>query len=268
MTTEFDRVLEEYLNSLQTLNEAPITGDISSIAPKVISKAKEAPMSGHWKLLKKQENMEEVVMNILKHVLPDNNNTYNPDIDTPEELKAAIKDAIEEVTSKKGWAAKFLADRLANKELIGSVTYDVANKAMSSQKSVTQKEVKQALNKALEEKPAADIESEATYYRAADLDSDDTALTKAFNKIPAEGNIKWSDVISKVGEEAATALKKAGALIEVVGGEEEEDEEKEIPALEFDDEEDGDISSNFDRIINPYFDRTENPFASKENPYD
>lgn len=259
MVTEFDKIIKQYLNELEIINEAPITGDISDIAPKIISKAKESPMSGHWKLLKKQENMEQVVMDILKHVLPDNNNTYNPDIDNAQELKAAIKDAIEEVTSKKGWAAKFLADRLANKELIGSVTYDVANQAMSSQKPVTQKEVKQALNKALEQKPAAEVETEASYYRAADLDSDDATLTKAFNKIPSEGNMKWSEIVAKVGEEAATALKKAGALIEVVGAEE-EDEEKEVPALEFDDEDDIDVTSNFDRIIDPYFSTTKDDY--------
>lgn len=261
MTPSFNSLIEKLLSEMTAINEAPISGDISDIAPKVIAKATEAPMSGHWKLLKKQENMEQAVMDILKHVLPEKNNTYNPDIDTPEELKAAIKDAIEEVTSKKGWAAKFLADRLANKELIGSVTYDIANKAMASQKPVTQKEVKQALNKALETKAPETSEVDSTmYYKAADLDSEDSALVKAFNKIPAEGNMKWSDIVSKVGSEAAEALKKSGALIEVVGGEEEEDEEKEIPALELDDEDDLDISSDFDKVIDPYFSTTKGDY--------
>jgi hypothetical protein len=254
---EFNKLVEQYLNAL---NEAPISGDVSQIAPEIVSKAKDAPMSGHWKLLKKQEDMEKAVIDILNHVLPENNNTYNPDIDTPEELKKAIKDAVEEITTKKGWAAKFLSDRLST-IVLKKVAFDVANQAMTSKKEVTQKEVKQALNKALEQKPATvSTEEDTVYYRSADLDSDDADLVKAFNKLPAEGNIKWSDIIAKIGEDLASQLKKAGALIEVVGGEEEEDEEKEIPALEFDDEDDTDISSSFDKIIDPYFSTTKDDY--------
>ena len=148
MTKNFDTLLEQMHSEL--ISEAPISGDISSIAPKIISKAEEAPMSGHWKLLKQQQNIEQAVYDILKIVLPEKDNTYNPDIDTPEQLKAAIKDAIEEVTSKKGWAAKFLADRLANKELIGSVTFDVANAVLAANAPVTQKEMRAQIKKATE----------------------------------------------------------------------------------------------------------------------
>lgn len=261
---EFDKLIKEYLT---TLNEAPISGDAEEIAKEISSKAKEAPMTGHWKLLKRQQNIENVSLEILKLVLPtkknpqDKDNTYNPEIDTTEDLKKEINKAIDKVINKGGWAAKFLTDRI-NTITVKRVVFELVNQAITSKKNVTQKEVKQALNKALEEKPAAASgEPETVYYRAADLDSEDPVLTKAFNKLPAEGNIKWSEIVAKVGDEAANSLKKAGAIIEVVGGEEEaEDEEKEIPALEFDDEDDFDTSSEFDRLINPYFSTTKSDY--------
>jgi len=148
MTNRFDVLLNQMHSEL--ISEAPISGDISSIAPKIVSRAEEAPMSGHWKLLKQQQNIEQAVHDILKIVLPEKDHTYNPDINTPDQLKAAINDAIEQVTSKKGWAAKFLTDRLANKELIGSVTFEVADGVLGADAPITQKEMRNQIKKATE----------------------------------------------------------------------------------------------------------------------
>lgn len=264
MITEFDKIIDEYLNELQSINEAPIElgGDIKDLHSKIVQKAEQSPMSGHFKGLKRLADMSKAVMDILQIVLPEKNpktgkeNAYNSSIDTKEELKTAVYRALEEIAQKKGYAEQFAGDRVTTM-ILKDIAFEVAGDIQSG-RPVTQKEIKQKLNKKLQEKPASEVE--LTYYRVADLDSDDEALVKAFNKIPAEGNIKWSEIVSKVGEEAANALKKIGALIEVVGAEDEEDEEKEIPALDFDDENDVDISSNFDKVIDPYFSTTRDDY--------
>jgi hypothetical protein len=205
MTKNFDTLLEQMHSEL--ISEAPISGDISSIAPKIISKAEEAPMSGHWKLLKQQQNVEQVVQDILKIVLPEKDNTYNPDIDTPEQLKAAIKDAIEEVTSKKGWAAKFLADRLANKELIGSVTFDVANAVLGANAPVTQKEMRAQIKKATEtfvtpEGQKARIEQKSK--KATSSEAEQFSTTTNYQLIPPSQ--KDLNVMSEEEKDAYEAL--------------------------------------------------------------
>jgi hypothetical protein len=266
----FDKLIEQYLTELMP---AELGMGAAPMAKKVTQKVSELPgKSQHWSPLQKlsPEIREKVIHAIIQKVFTDNDeNTYSLTIDDAAGLKNAIQSAVKEVAAenpefKAGgkWAIKFLADRLSNKDLLGNVKYTTASGKETVKKDVTQKEVKQALNKALEEKPAAASgEPETVYYKAADLDSEDPVLTKAFNKLPAEGNIKWSEIVAKVGDEAANSLKKAGAIIEVVGGEEEaEDEEKEIPALEFDDEDDFDTSSEFDRLINPYFSTTKSDY--------
>jgi hypothetical protein len=230
MTNQFDYLLKQMHSEL--ISEAPITGDISSIAPKIVSKAEEAPMSGHWKLLKQQENIEKTVHDILKIVLPEKDNTYNPDIDTPEQLKAAIKDAIEEVTSKKGWAAKFLADRLANKELIGSVAFEVADKTLSSEAPITQKEMREQIKKATEtfitpEGQKARIEQGLK--KKASFSSEEFSTTTTYqlvppnqrdlNKMSEEERNAYDAVVETGAEEESTgrelhdALKRAGVSV-------------------------------------------------------
>lgn len=263
MISEFDTLIEQYLTELMP---AELGMGAAPMAKKITQKVSELPgKSQHWGPLQKlsPETRQQIVQAIIQKVFADNDeNTYSLSIDDSAGLKDAIQSAVKEVAAenpefKAGgkWAVKFLADRLSNKELLGDVKYTTASGQETVKKDVTQKEVKQALNKALEEKPVADIEAEATYYKAADLDSDDASLAKAFSKLPDEGNMKWSEIVSKVGEEAANNLKKAGAIIEVVGAEEEEDEEKEIPALEFDDEDEftpSDFESTYRQIGGAY----------------
>lgn len=267
MTSKFNCLYKKLLG------EAPVSiqGDLKSLASDIIKKAEASPMSGHWKGIKRLPDMKNATLEILKLVLPDTNpktqkpNTYNPDIDNKEELKKAIHNAVEAISQKKGYAEKFAGDRVATMVLKKAV-FELAQNALSTGNTPTQKEVVQALNKKLEAKPQE--ETDAFYYKAADLDSEDAALVKAFNKIPEEGTHRWSDIVGKIGEEAATSLKKIGALIEVVGKEEEdsEDEEKEVQALDtFDDDED--ISSNFDRFIDPYTSNTLGSFDTAQGNY-
>ena len=266
MTQSFDTLIESLLSEMMP---ADLTGGFGPTVKKVAQKVKELPgKSQHWGPLQKldQKAREEITAAIIKKVFADNDeNTYSLAVDNMEQLKSAISSAIREVaadhpefkaTSK--WAAKFLSDRLANKELLGNVVFTSTSGEKLAKKDVTQKEVKKALNKALEEAPKTSTEEENIIYRkAADFPSDDTALVKAFNKLP-EQDIKWNDVVSKIGQEAANTLKQQGAIIEIVGAEEEPDEDKEIAALEFDDEfnSDADVKSSFDKFINPYIGTT------------
>jgi len=261
MTNSFDTFLESLLNELMP---AELAGGFGPTVKSVAKKVKELPgKSQHWSPLQKLDpkTREEITSAIIKKVFADNDeNTYALAIDNIQQLRAAIINAIREVASenpefKAGskWAAKFLADRLANKELLGNVKFVTTGGKKIAKKEVTQKEVKKALNKALEEAPQTSSEEENIVYRkAADFPSDDTALVKAFNKLP-EDDLKWSDVVKKIGQDAANALKKQGAIIEIIGAEEEPDEEKEVPALEFDDEDEFQPSgSNFDRYLDTF----------------
>jgi len=152
MTKNFDTLIESILTRL---DEAPIAMENpAEIVSKTVKTASAAPMSGHWKALKKQgdeDQMAEFVKKVLEIVLPEKNNTYNPHIHNAQELKAEILKAVEQVSQKSGWAQKFLADRLANKELIGSVTYELAAGAIDNEAPVTQKEVSAALKKKVAE---------------------------------------------------------------------------------------------------------------------
>lgn len=257
MTNSFDTLLSEMM-------PAELTGGFGPTVKKVAQKVKELPgKSQHWGPLQKLDPKarEEITSAIIKKVFADNDeNTYALAVDNVQQLRDAIISAIKEVASEhpefkasSKWAAKFLADRLANKELLGNVKFVTTGGKKIAKKDVTQSEVKKALNKALEEAPQTSSEEENVVYRkAADFPSDDRVLVKAFNKLPEE-DLKWSEVVNKIGQEAANALKKQGAIIEIVGAEEEPDEEKEVPALEFDDEDEFQpTGSNFDRYLDTF----------------
>jgi hypothetical protein len=263
MTKNFDTLLESVLTRL---DEAPISMDPSEqerVVSDTVKTASEAPMSGHWKPLKKQGDeaeMAKFVKSVLNLVLPENNNTYNPDINTAAELKAEVLKAVEQVSKKSGWAQKFLADRLSNKSLIGSVTYELAANAINTETPVTQKQFSAALKKKVEEITSAEgqkerieknvapkekqAEVETVYTKAADLNSDDSDLQKAFSKLP-DKELSWQEVVKLIGNSAAQQLldPKIGALIETEKetepSEEEpefrEDDSGEIPTIEDED---------------------------------
>lgn len=276
MTKSFDSLLNSLLVELMP---AELVGGFQPTVKKVAQKVKELPgKSQHWGPLQKLDpkTREDIASAIIKKVFADNDeNTYALAVDNVEQLKNAIISAVKEVSTenpefKAGskWAAKFLADRLANKELLGNVEFTTTDGKQVAKKEVTQKEVKKALNKALETAPQTQSEEDNVVYRkAADFPSDDTKLVKAFNKLPEE-DLKWSEVVNKVGDEAANALKKQGAIIEIVGAEEEPDEEKEVPALDtFGDDDEEYISSNFDRFIDPYISDTRGSFGKFHGDY-
>jgi hypothetical protein len=283
MTKNFDTLLEQMLSEMMP---ASMYDDMGTATSKISKKIEELPgKSQHWGPLQNlaPEVREQIVKAIIQNVFPDNDeNTYSIAIDNSQQLKSAIIDAVKEVaavnpefkaTAK--WAAKFLADRLSNKDLLGNVKYTTMSGEETIKKNVTQKEVKQALNKALEEAPAEepaetsseeeettekpkDSNVETVYMKAADLSSDDPDLRKAFSKLPEDVEMSYQDVLKtiktpKPGEALALfdKLLDSGGLTETEK-EVEPDEDEEVKDLDLDDEDEVETrgyESDFERAI-------------------
>jgi hypothetical protein len=109
-----------------------------------------------------------------------------------------------------------------------------------------------------EEAPSEEKEVDMVYMKAADLDSDDSDLQKAFNKLPDDKEMSWEEVLKTVGMTKGMALLDVGGLTETEK-EKETSEEEEVAALDLDDEDDADLS-NFDRFIDPYFRTTKGSY--------
>lgn len=149
MTTKFDEFLSNYAESL--LTEAPIAMDSPEETQSVLDKIVDNIMmskntTGHWvkvftskKLSKKETEsksdqeiramVKELVLDVIKRVLPEKDHTYNPDL-TKDTLKSALKDAIKSVFEINSTYSDFLSARFANKELLGKVK-DVVERGLS-----------------------------------------------------------------------------------------------------------------------------------------
>jgi len=286
MTSKFDTLLAEMM-------PATMYDDLGTATSKITKKIAELPgKSQHWGPLQKlsPETQSQIVQSIIKHIFADNDeNTYSLAIDDSDQLKVAIQDAIKEVSAKNPefkatskWAAKFLADRMSNKDLLGNVKYTTMSGEDAIRKDVTQKEIKQALRKALEEAPAqepaadpASTEEEPTedapqedkavdtfYIKTADLPSDDPELQKAYSRLPDEKELTWDEVLKMIGMTKGLALLDGGGLSEITK-EKETSEDEEVQALDFDDEDTADLSK-FDRIIDPYFNTTKGSWSLED----
>lgn len=289
MTKDFDQLLEAMLLELAP---AEMVDDFETMSSNVSKKIEELPgKSQHLAPLQKlsPDVRAMIIHMIIKNVFTERGNRYTPMADDPEQLKELIKSAITKVAktnpefkAKGKWAVQFLADRLANKKLLGNVKY-TSEGGEEIKKDVTQKEMNAALNKALadtkgqsvwrksfqEEAPVeepkaakepeeAKKEIETVYVKAADLDSDDAELQKAFAKLPDNKEMSWSEVLKKVGMTKGLALMDARGLSEIER-EKEVGEDEYVPALDVEDEGSPDLS-NFDRIINPYFSTTKGSY--------
>jgi hypothetical protein len=304
MTKKFDALLEAMLAEMMpaSMMDGFGPGEMTSAVGKKID---ELPgKSQHWGPLQKlsAEDRSRIIRAIINNVFTEKENTYTPMADDRNQLKELIKSAIVKATKdhpefKAGgkWAVQFLADRLANEELLGKVKYTTEG-GDEIKKDVTQKEMNAALNKALadtkgqsvwkksqqeepaveevpvEEEPAAeeeapteDKEVRTVYIKAADLSSDDSDLQKAFGKLPDDSEMSWEEVIKKIGTSKALALLDAGGLSEEEK-EIEPGEDEEIPALDAADDDSPDLS-NFDRLINPYYSDTRGSFDRFHGDY-
>jgi hypothetical protein len=156
--------------------------------------------------------------------------------------------------------------------LKNNVKYTSSSGVESLQKDMTQKEFKQALTKALEQAPEeapketeaeteekeTDENVEKVYFKAPDFESDDSELQKVFRKLPDGKDMSWEEVVKMIKMSPALALLDAGGLIETEK-EVEAGEEQDVQALDFDEEDDTDLSK-FDRIIDPYFRTTKGSY--------
>jgi hypothetical protein len=277
MTKQFDALLEQMLNEMMPADIGEI-GGFSGAASHITGNVPEGEPKGHWSPLQKlsNEDRNKVLQEIFKQVFSEKENTYAPTVDNPEDLHGAIQSAIQTVSGTTGlkasgkWAAKFLADRLMTL-LKNKVKYTTSGGEESLQKEMTQKEFKQALSKALEEAPPTPPQTpaepaepseeapldetpkdvETVYTKAADLNSDDSDLEKAFNKLPDNKEMSWKEVLKTIGMTKGMALLDAGGLIETEV-EKQESEDEEVKDLEFDDENEDETrgyESDFDRAM-------------------
>ena len=157
MTNKFD----ELLNNLLSEMAATTNYDPSSMGDKISQKVSELPGSSqHWKYLQQLSTdvRKDIVKKIIQNIFTDNeDNTYSLSIDNVGDLKSAIVAAIKRVSetnpefkATSSTIIKFLADRLANKELLGNVKYTTSRgEDIVLDKDVTQQDVKNALKKAL-----------------------------------------------------------------------------------------------------------------------
>jgi hypothetical protein len=294
MTKNFDTFLESMISEMMPASMMNDFGP-GEMTSAVSKKVKELPgKSQHWGPIQKlpEEKREKIIRAIIDNVFTEKGNTYTPMADNKEELKALIKSAITKTTSeypefKAGgkWAVQFLADRLSNEELLGKVQYTTET-GKEIKADVTQKEFKAALNKALEDAPKESVwkktsdkeeskpeeklkeepseetsekEVELVYTKAADLNSDDPDLQKAFAKLPEDKELSWQEIVKQIGTTKALKLMDSGGITETAK-EKEVGEEEDVPALEVSDDEDVDLS-NFDKFINPYFSTTKGSYS-------
>lgn len=279
MTKNFDTLLEQMISEMMPADIGDI-GGFGGAAEHIKGNVPEGEPKGHWAPLQKltDEERNAVLQEIFKEVFSERDNTYAPTVDDAEDLHGAIQTAIQTVSGKTSlkasgkWAAKFLADRLMTL-LKNKVKYTTAGGEETLEKEMTQKEFKQALKKALEEtpekteepseeEPSEEKDVDVFYAKAADLSSDDADLQKAFNKLPADKEMTWDEVLKTVGMTKGLALLDAGALTEITK-ERETSEEEEVKDLEFDDEDTADLSK-FDRIIDPYFSTTKGSWSLED----
>jgi hypothetical protein len=260
MTKNFDTLLESMLSEMMP---ASMYDDMGTATSKISKKIEELPgQSQHWGPLQKlsPEIRQQIVKAIIQNVFPDNDeNTYSIAIDNPQQLKSAIVDAVKEVAAgnpefkaNSKWTAKFLADRLSNKDLLGNVKYTTMSGEETIKKDVTQKEVKRALNKALEKAPKeapkeiqveepAEEESQAkteiVFTKNPDVDYEPPAeLQKVFDSIPEDKELSWQQVVKLIQTTPALALLDAKGLIETEKDVDEEEQEygSKLEAPEFD----------------------------------
>ena len=278
MTKNFNALVESLLAEMMP---ASMMDDFGGMSSKVAKKIEDLPgKSPHWGPLQKlsPETRNELIRAIISNVFTEKDNTYAPLIDNPEQLKNAIKAAVSKVAQANPefkatgkWAVQFLADRLANKELLGNVKY-TSSGGQEIKKEVTQKEMKAALDKALQsadssktaENPeSSDKNVDIVYVKAADLSTDDDELHKSFKKLPDNQEMSWQEVVKKIGTSKGLALMDAGGLIETAK-EREVGEEEDVPALDPTDDEPNPDLSNFDRLINPYFSTTKGGYSFED----
>ena len=165
MTTKFDSFLHEMLSEMA----ATTNYDPSSMGDKVSQKVTSLPGSSqHWKYLQQltPEIRKDIVTKIIQNIFTDNeDNTYSLSIDNVEDLRHAIVSAIKKVAetnsdfkATSNTIIKFLADRLAHKELLGNVKYTTSRgEDIVLDKDVTQQDVKNALKQALN--PKSDLDN-------------------------------------------------------------------------------------------------------------
>ena len=170
MTKSFNRLFETLLVEMMPV-EMGVGPDVAS--SKIKSSAEQSEGKGHWAPLRDAEGREEITNAIIAKVFREKGNTYSSDIHDKDQLHSAIQKAIQELAQENGtfkaggkWASKFLADRIVT-TLKPFLTFTTTSGEVVKKTTATQKEVKQALNQALQKAATASVSDEE-----ADTDED------------------------------------------------------------------------------------------------
>lgn len=156
MTKQFDELLESLLSEMVPAD----IGDFGSATQRILDRVPPGEPKGHYAPLQKLsvEDRKKVVEEILKEVFDERDNSYTATVHTPEKLHAAIKAAIQNVSSRTAlkasaeWASKFLSDRIMS-SLKDVIKYTTMGGEEIKVKP-TQKEFKDALDQAIKQAPA------------------------------------------------------------------------------------------------------------------
>lgn len=162
MTKQFDELFESLLSEWAPAD----IGDFGTATQKILGRVPPGEPRGHYAPLQKlsDEYRRKVVERILRDVFTEKDGSYTATVDTPEQLNAAIKSAIQKVSSDPNveaserlkasgnWAAQFLADRLMS-SLKDTVKFTTMGGEEINVKP-TQKEFKDALDKAIKQAPS------------------------------------------------------------------------------------------------------------------
>lgn len=279
MTKNFDSLLESLLNEMMPADISGFEGGAGGARKHILSNVPAGEPKGHWAPLQKlsPEDREKVLDAIIQKVFTEEGNTLSPNTDSADELRDAIASAVKQVSGETAlkasgnYAAKFLSDRIMT--LLKSTVKYTTGGGEELNKDMTQKEFKKALDQAItkqttdsageeteDETAEEKTDVEMVYTKAADLESDDSDLTKAFSKLPDDKEMSWKEVLKLIGMSKADALIQAGGLIETEK-EKEASEESEVGDLEFE----GDDTADFDpmREIGSSFGEYEREIRSK-----
>ena len=201
MTKSFNRLFETLLVEMMPV-EMGVGPDVAS--SKIKSSAEQSEGKGHWAPLRDAEGREEITNAIIAKVFREKGNTYSSDIHDKDQLHSAIQKAIQELAQENGtfkaggkWASKFLADRIVT-TLKPFLTFTTTSGEVVKKTTATQKEVKQALNKALEKAAKAPVE---------------TAKAEAAKRKPKSGD---SSEDSSEGKYAPTGFKRQDAVFDIL----------------------------------------------------
>ena len=120
--------------------------------------------------------------------------------------------------------------------------------------------------------PEVDREESSSFYKAKDFptgaveeEEEENTLEQAWNSIPDDKDVSWTELLKLVGLSVANSLKEIGAIIPSESKAENDNEEKEISDIEFDEFDEPDLSDEgASREIDPNYSERRSPYRGED----